>query len=436
MSGPGPSSWWSNIGRVAIKTPTAIAGGEPRRQTWWSRHPWVVDSIVAAVYFVFALVLLALSELLDVSDDPWSLPFSLAVLFGTVAAVLLRRRWTVSMSVVVLLLGVLSVYQGTGADVVAIPIMLYSLAVFRTSRVTGLFLVLFVTLIGSAPFLPEAPAGNQEDVESIALLLLSGVLVDLPAMLLLLFSAVSGVLVGVTVRNRHRHKAAIIERAAQLEREQEQLAQLAAASERTRIAREMHDIVSHTLTVVVTLADGAVASKDEAASKRAMTGAADAARNALTDLRRLLGALREEGNAPLTPQPDAHALPELMDRFARAGLPTKLDVTGTPDDDPAVSFAIHRIVQEGLTNALRYSRGATQATVSIDYSPDGVDVVVENDGALKNAPSVGAGQGLLGLRERLDMLDGRINIGPSGDGVWRLQAWIPRGGAPEESAAS
>lgn len=85
-----------------------------------------------------------------------------------------------------------------------------------------------------------------------------------------------------------------------------------------------------------------------------------------------------------------------------------LVVTGNPVEDPAVSFAIHRVVQEGLTNALRYSRKPRRAEVSIDYGPDGIDVVVENDSALKNAPSIGAGQGLLGLRERLTLLDGRI----------------------------
>lgn len=386
-------------------------------------RPRLVDVLITIVYSALALVLFALAEIYDDGSDPWTLPFALVILVGNSFAVLFRRRWTVSMAILVLALGAISVLRGNGVEVIAIAIMLFSLAVFRPPRITALFLALFVALIVAGVVFPS---DSQRDIVSLGILALSGALVELPALLLLLFIAAFGLLLGVVVRSRRRAKDALVERAAQLEREQEQLAQLAAATERTRIAREMHDIVSHTLTVVVTLADGAIESNDHAASRLAMSGAADAARGALTDLRRLLGALHGGGNAPLAPQPDARALPELIAQFVRVGLPARLVIQGEPDDDPAVSFAIYRVVQEGLTNALRYSRSPQRADVSIDYGDEGVDLVIENDGALSDAPSVGAGQGLLGLRERLDLLNGGIEIGPVEDGVWRLQAWIPR----------
>ena len=371
---------------------------------WWSRRPWLVDGIVAGVYFVLAALLILQVEILEAPDVP-SVLRAVAILLGTTAAVLLRRRWTVSMSLVVLALGFFSMFQGASADLFAIPIMLFSLAVHRSIRLAAFFFMLFVGASLLVPLLPWAPPGAQAD--------------EFDAILLVL-SAVLGLLIGTATRSRRDYVGSLMERAAQRE-------ELAAAHERRRIAREMHDIVSHTLTVVVMLADGAAASREEERARSAMRGAADAARGALSELRGLLGALRDDEAAPLAPQPTARDLPELVRRFVQAGLPVRLHVTGVPDESPAVSFAVYRIVQEGLTNALRYSDGATRTEAAVDYLDDGVDVVVENDGAIVNASSVGARQGLRGLRERLDLLGGRIESGSAGDGVWRLQAWIPRG---------
>ncbi|MFE2771323.1 sensor histidine kinase [Microbacterium resistens] len=374
-----------------------------RARIWWSRHPWLVDGIVAAGYFILSALLIVQVEILEDLGDPLNVLRAVGVLIVTTVAVLLRRRWTVAMSVVVLVLGVFSAFQATSADMIAIPIMLFSLAVHRTVKAAALFFLLFVGTSLAVPWLPWAPPEARGDEFDAALLILS---------------ASIGLLVGIATRNRRDYLRSLVRRA----REQEELA---VVTERARIAREMHDILSHTLSVVATLSEGAARTRDETAARTAISRVAEAARSALNDLRGMLGALREDGSAPLAPQPTAKDLPELVQRFREAGLPAQLTVRGRRESGPAVELAVHRIVQEGLTNALRYSRNATRAVILVDHSAEGTAVVVENDGALPNAPSIGAGQGLRGLRERVGLLGGTLDSGPQADGVWRLRAWIP-----------
>ncbi|WP_424937738.1 MULTISPECIES: sensor histidine kinase [Bacteria] len=340
---------------------------------------------------------------MEALDDAASVLRAAAALIGTTIAVLLRRRWTVTTSIVVLVVGLFSMFHGASADFVAIPIMLFSLAVYRSIRLAVMFFALFIAEALVVSFPPWALPGAVDDEFDV---------------LLLAFCAAIGLLIGIATHSRRAHIASLLEQAAQSE-------ELAATYERTRIAREMHDIVSHTLTVVILLADGAVASPDEALARSAMKNAAEAARGALSELRILLGALRDVGNGSPSSQLTAQELPDLVDAFVQAGLPARLRIIGVPNGNSAVRLAIHRIVQEGFTNALRYSREATRVEATVSYSDDGVEVVVENDGAVENAPSVGARQGLRGLRERTDLLGGRIQSAFVGDGVWRLRAWMP-----------
>ncbi|MGG7463761.1 MULTISPECIES: histidine kinase [unclassified Plantibacter] len=389
---------------------------------WWARHPWVADSIIAGVYcFVTMLGTLASTAL--VFDDgtmapltPYRVVISIVAVLVTTAAVLFRRHRPVLMLGVSLVMGVIAAAPDGGFDILAMPILLYSIAVYRSAKDGWLAFAGTVVFIVISPFLPWAGImGSGGAYQSIIGLTGLGLF---------------GLLIGINIGNRKRYVAALVDRAAQLARERDQQAQLAAAGERTRIAREMHDIVSHSLTVIVALSEGAVATKNQDSARVAMNAVAQAARTSLTDMRRMLGVLREEGNAPLTPQPDAEAIPALVETFRTTGLPARLTTTGPATEDPSVQLAVYRIVQEGLTNALRYSEQPTRVDVSITNRGAEIEVIVENDGAIADAPSVGAGQGLIGLRERVAFQGGSVAAGPVGNRTWRVHATLPSAARP------
>lgn len=391
-----------------VTVPAAPTRGRVRR--WWAAHPWVVDSLVAVAYLCVALWMAVLAFLDDLSFDSLNTVPGIAVSLATTVAILLRRRFTLSMTILVLAFGFATMSQEASTNFLSFPIMLYSVAAFRSISRAWLGFVVVIAMTVVSPLLPWADPLAAADVVS---------------PMILIVGSVVAVLVGMLVRSRRQFQAALIERAAFLEREQETMAQLAAANERTRIAREMHDIISHTLTVVITLSEGAIAAKDESVSKSTMTAAAKAARGALNDVRGLLGALRGDSGVPLHPEADTEELSMLAERYLALGVPVELEVSGTPVESAAVRLAIIRIVREALTNVLRYSERPTRVAVRVDYRPDVVDVSVENDGALANAVSVGTGQGLFGLRERLSILGGTLEAGPRSPGVWRVHASIP-----------
>lgn len=234
---------------------------------------------------------------------------------------------------------------------------------------------------------------------------------------------------GITIGNRRRYLAALISRAHQLARERDQQAQLSAIAERARIARDMHDVVSHSLTVMVTLAEGSAAAAETDASRAAaaMRQVADTGREALGGMRRMLGVLGGDGLAELAPQPTADDAPALVERFRELGLPARLHTEGELPTDPAIHLAVYRVVQEGLTNALRYSHGPTAVTIAVDATADEVHVSVDDDGLPgMPSPSVGAGQGLNGLRARVSALGGTLAAAPHDNGAgWLLTATLP-----------
>lgn len=244
-------------------------------------------------------------------------------------------------------------------------------------------------------------------------------------------------LIGVNVGNRKRYVAALVDRAAQLARERDQQEQLARVSERARIAREMHDIVAHSLSVIVALADGAdaIAEKDPQRSRTAMREVAATGRSSMAEMRRLLGVLGEDSEqdaaattvtgagAPLNPQPGADQLPDLVESFRSAGLPTQLETTGRSPSNPGVQLTIYRIVQESLTNALRYSEQPTRVAVRLKSSPGKVEVVVSDNGRQRaDTRSHPPGRGIIGLRERVALYGGTLNAAPLQNGGWRVRA--------------
>ncbi|HEU4451010.1 MAG TPA: sensor histidine kinase [Gaiellaceae bacterium] len=228
-----------------------------------------------------------------------------------------------------------------------------------------------------------------------------------------------------TLAEREREAAEM--RATLAEREREAAARIAVAEERARIARELHDIVAHAVSVMV-LQVGAVRHKlpqalDE--DKEALGRVEHAGRTALAEMRRLLGAMRRDGDGlDLAPQPGLDGLDTLVDDVGHAGLPVRLHVDGDPFPLPrAIDLSAYRIVQEGLTNALKHAR-ATRADVTVRYRPDELGVEVLDDGA-GTATSDGLGHGLVGIRERVKIYGGEMNAGAAPEGGFVLSARLP-----------
>ena len=239
-----------------------------------------------------------------------------------------------------------------------------------------------------------------------------------------------GWLAGFALRERAEEAEAAEARAAQAEREREGAARIAVAEERARIARELHDVVAHAVSVMV-LQVGAVRHKlpaELADDKDALGDVERAGRSALGEMRRLLGAMRDEdGDLALAPQPGLDALDALAESVGRAGLPVELRLEGEPIPIPrAVELSAYRIVQEGLTNSLKHAR-AGRARVTIRYGAEAVEVEVADDGR-GPAQSDGRGHGLVGVGERVKIYGGEMSAGPGPDGGFVLSARLPVGG--------
>jgi signal transduction histidine kinase len=245
-----------------------------------------------------------------------------------------------------------------------------------------------------------------------------------PAVVLLTGIATAAVVLGLNVRIRHAYTAALEERAAQLERERDQRGRLAAASERARIAREMHDIVAHNLSVMVALADGAgfMAGRDPERSAGAMQQVSRTGRHALAEMRRLLGVLRDDDATALAPAPGLADLDALLEQVRAAGLAATLETSGKPIALGAgAELTVYRLVQEALTNTLKHAGPDACAIVRLHYEADGVEVEVVDDGR-GPARISGDGQGLAGMRERTAAYGGELEAGPAPGGGWRVRA--------------
>jgi signal transduction histidine kinase len=239
-------------------------------------------------------------------------------------------------------------------------------------------------------------------------------------------------LAGFALRERAAQAEAAEERATYAEREREAAARIAVAEERARIARELHDIVAHAVSVMV-LQVGAVRHKlpqtlEE--DRDALRGVEQAGRTALAEMRRLLGAMRRDGEDPeLAPQPGLGGLDSLVDEVGRAGLPVRLNVEGEPSPLPgAIDLSAYRIIQEGLTNALKHAR-ASHADVVVRYGPDELHIDVRDDGE-GSSTSDGLGHGLVGIRERVKIFGGEMTAGNAKEGGFILSARLPLSGDP------
>jgi signal transduction histidine kinase len=225
--------------------------------------------------------------------------------------------------------------------------------------------------------------------------------------------------VGGTIQQRTAH-------AERLEREQEQLAVAAAEEERRRIARELHDVISHGLGVVVLQAGAAeqMLERDPARAREALRAIRATGHEAIAELGTLLAVVRGEVESSREPQPMLVDLERLLTANREAGLPVDLELRGNRRELPApIELSVYRIVQEGLTNARKHA-GRARARVVLDYRPDVLEVHVEDDGVGADRGQ-GARRGRIGVRERVAVFGGRYEAGPRAEGGWRLRAFLP-----------
>jgi signal transduction histidine kinase len=241
--------------------------------------------------------------------------------------------------------------------------------------------------------------------------------------------------VGVTIRTRRAYVRELEARTRLLEREQDERARLAVALERGRIARELHDVVAHSVSVMVVQAAGAerLLERDPERARDALGNVRHAGSKALDEMRQLVGLLRQEGTpAELAPQRGLDSLEDLAAEVTRAGVPVELSVQGERQPLPRiVELSAYRIVQESLTNTLKHA-GAARARVIVRYDPDELVVRVTDSGIAddraargEGTEEDGGGQGLIGMRERIALFNGELEAGPRPEGGYAVVARIP-----------
>jgi signal transduction histidine kinase len=237
---------------------------------------------------------------------------------------------------------------------------------------------------------------------------------------------------GAALYRRVVHARELYERARRAEREREERAREAVREERARLARELHDVVAHSISVMTVQAAGVgrLLRPEQEREREALRAVEQTGREALAEMRRLLGVLRrDEVDAELTPQPGISNVERLLEQVRAAGLPVELRVEGEPRPlPPGVDLSAYRIVQEALTNALKHA-GPARATVAVRYREDAVEVDVTDNGRLDGLDGGGDGQGLIGMRERVAVYGGVLEAGPRGDGGFGVRARLPIAGA-------
>lgn len=310
------------------------------------------------------------------------------------------------------------------ASTAVIAMLLYSIPVYRSVRLAWLgYGLAVVASMLPIPFMGDVvDAAPNTPREIITLGVSSAIMLLIPIM------------IGFNAGNRRRYTEAIIDRAHQLARERDQRAQLAVAEERTRIAREMHDVVAHSVSVMVALSEGAARVVDSSPedAKDAMTQSADAGRSALGQMREAIGLLRQQGEeAELAPAPSIAELPELVQGFREAGLDLTLSLNLTAESvalDPTRELIVYRCVQECLTNMLRYAGAGAHGRVKVTHNESGITVNIEDDGGPSTATlaGLGSGHGLSGLGERVRVVGGTLEYGPKAASGWTVTAVLPR----------
>ncbi|WP_128430969.1 sensor histidine kinase [Streptomyces cyaneus] len=408
--------------------------GQRDRQRLDRRHPWLLDTAV-----VLIVALISLPDLLsDTSHGPFGeavrrdqLPSGVLFLFAAALIVPLwwRRR---APAVAFFVIALVSLVQ-------------WSFGVWQQAGVSTLIALYSLALHGSLRVLGWAAAVTVVEM-TVAVCVLVDVGNPLRGLFFLLGTATAAMAVGLTLRIRRMYLAALEDRARRLEIERDQRVQLTAAAERSRVAREMHDIVGHNLSVMVSVADGAatLAANRNEQSAEALRILGDTGRQAMSELRRVLGVLREERDdvRMLSPQPGIGDLDPLLARVRAAGLTVTYRTVGDLDSlGSGVQLTVYRIVQEALTNTLKHAGPGSTADVTVAVDAGKVRIGVADTGtppgvSVRTRPesptdSGNAGHGLVGIRQRAAMYGGAVDIGPRGIGHgWHVDVVLDVPSAP------
>jgi signal transduction histidine kinase len=360
---------------------------------------------IGPVAFIFVLGSGALAAKHVVGDTSHGV--LLLGLFIITAALLVRHRAPLSVLGLAL---VLEVSLGWG-PVVLFPVLL---ALFNVAEYTERPVVIGATIITGAATVATLLVHHEQTTAGTvgSRLVVIGLVVA----------------VALYLRARADYINGLKDRAERLERERELLSQQAVGDERVRIARELHDVVAHNVSLMVVQAQALAATGPQDTQQKVLGHVADLGREALSEMHRMLGVLRlQDGGAPeLEPQPGVRDLPTLIERTRQAGLEATLTIEGAPRELPAaVDLSVYRIVQEALTNVIRHAR-AQQTAVRLGYAPDALEVTVLDDGTGLNGDRGGGGHGLVGMRERVALFGGELETGQRTYGAgYRVRALIP-----------
>jgi signal transduction histidine kinase len=375
--------------------------------------PWVIDLVLGTVFVVGGLVALFSPD----DSDRFKEPNALAVFLTVLAAApyYVRRRAPLPVLVIttvpVVLLAV-SDYP-TGASPNWLLVGMYTVAAYTGPWERFLGALCPAIGLGVIAVL-GAPELNGTDI----------------ALNYALFA--TAYFLGATIRTRRLYAEHLEARAAMLERERDEEAERAVANERLRIAQELHDVVAHSMGVIAVQAGvGAhVIDTDPAEAKKSLEAIAHTSRSTLTEIRRLLGVLREDDGAQYAPAPGLADLDRLVREVSGAGVAIDLQTAGDRSElPPGVDFTAYRIVQEALTNVLRHA-GPARVQIRVGYEPEALTLEIADDGRGVNGRANPGGHGLMGMRERVGVYGGAFEAGPRPGGGFRVRVRLPYGVTP------
>ncbi len=372
----------------------------------WRLPDWLLDyGPVAFVAFVgFAMIAHGPVGVVH----PWRTAGPPLVI--VLAALLVRRRWPLPTLAIVLAALVVSDYKAVSALPALLAVFNAAEYVDRPRLVAAVAVTVAAVLLGPA---------------------LHGAELSFTTIIQRMVAVGLAVAAGLYLRTRSDYILGLRDRATRLERERSLLAEHAVTEERVRIARELHDVVAHNVSLMIVQAQALAATgSGDPGQTEALRRIGDLGREAMSEMHRMLGVLRlQDGDAAeREPQPGVRDLDTLVARTREAGLCAELEVSGSPRElSPGIDLSVYRIVQEALTNVIRHA-GANQAHVKLSYEPRWVEVTVLDDGHGPNG-TVGGGHGLVGMRERATMLGGELTAGARGDGHtgYHVHAVLPAG---------
>ena len=373
------------------------------------RHPWWSDSALALFLTVIAVGSMVVSR----TRYGFAVPVLAAVvtLFTTIPIAFRRNRPLAALAVTVIAETLLLIFRpGAGAPV-GVIVALYTVAAYCERRVS-----IRAAALAALPITVAVIVNNGAHTGQV-----------IPELAVFAIAWV----VGDNMRTRRAYLAELEARAARLERERENKADRAVIEERARIARELHDVIAHNVSVMVVQAAAGedVFDEDPGKARESLAAVASTGRAALTELRRLLGVIRAEddrGDTAFAPQPGLERIDELIGQVREAGLPVELSVLGEARPLPeGVGLCAYRIVQEALTNTLKHAHAST-AQVHLRYVADALELQVLDDG--RGTTSLNgeiAGQGLIGMRERVALFGGELTAEPRSGRGYEIRARLP-----------